>query len=374
MKLLFMGANNCNRITFKRLLIIADKIAFISRPSIGFENWGTIGADSSYSKYIPRFRDKPVKIGVITLSSGQVKDLDSLYLNYILSDLNNPQFRHLLIKGIISNEKFSRKLINPNGSYGKLKGSDVISNIAECQELYSLQINELKLEGTPYNFQDKASQRDTLKMLIAEASIHLTNSMIASLDSDFIPVADDPVFPRLLASRLVEQKYQDGISTIAPLLGLEITKTIIPEEILQKIDIDAILEYRERTEDAYKAWATELNSLSAEIDKLPTNEISNEIPRLIAKKVSPRLIEYHNEMKTVRDKLFGNMIKTVTEWEFATLSVSYLSGLNWSEIIIAFIGALMPAIPGLVDYFQEKRDIQRRNSFAYMIGLKNELK
>jgi hypothetical protein len=43
MKLLFSGSAHCQKETLKRLLIIANEIAFMDRPSITFDKWGTIG-------------------------------------------------------------------------------------------------------------------------------------------------------------------------------------------------------------------------------------------------------------------------------------------------------------------------------------------
>jgi len=46
MKLLYSGSPFCNQPALKRLLVVADEIGLMDRPSVTFKNWGTIGHDS----------------------------------------------------------------------------------------------------------------------------------------------------------------------------------------------------------------------------------------------------------------------------------------------------------------------------------------
>jgi hypothetical protein len=43
MKLLYSGAEFCDQPILKRLLVVAEEIHFMDRPSVTFRNWGTIG-------------------------------------------------------------------------------------------------------------------------------------------------------------------------------------------------------------------------------------------------------------------------------------------------------------------------------------------
>lgn len=43
MKLLYCGEEYCDQPVLKRMLVIAEEIHFMDRPSVTFGNWGTIG-------------------------------------------------------------------------------------------------------------------------------------------------------------------------------------------------------------------------------------------------------------------------------------------------------------------------------------------
>jgi hypothetical protein len=102
---------------------------------------------------------------------------------------------------------------------------------------------------------------------------------------------------------------------------------------------------------------------------LNPEKAESDLLRMINAEVAPRVVEYRREMKSARDKLFGDLIKKVVKWEFPSLSLAYLASLDFSGAIALFASALAPAIPSVVDYYQRRRDISRRNSMAYLIGL-----
>jgi hypothetical protein len=72
-------------------------------------------------------------------------------------------------------------------------------------------------------------------------------------------------------------------------------------------------------------------------------------------------------MISVRDRMFGDLVKRVASWELPVLSIAYLAQRSWGEAIAAFIGALSPAIPTLVDYLVDVRKFCRTNALAYLI-------
>jgi hypothetical protein len=65
-----------------------------------------------------------------------------------------------------------------------------------------------------------------------------------------VPVTDDRFFATLLAMRSSDRKYVGGSSVLAALLGLAVMRSVIPDEVLGKISIGAILDYREEAKDA----------------------------------------------------------------------------------------------------------------------------
>ena len=105
------------------------------------------------------------------------------------------------------------------------------------------------------------------------------------------------------------------------------------------------------------------------ISDIDPDRVSKYLPQIINTEVRPKFVEYRNEMKAARDKLFGDLIKRIASWEMPTKSVAYLASLDVASAIAAFAGALAPAVPAVVDYFERRRDVHRHNSMAYLIGV-----
>ncbi len=46
MRLLYAEQTFCDLVTLKRLLLVADEIAFADRPAVTFKSWGLVGHES----------------------------------------------------------------------------------------------------------------------------------------------------------------------------------------------------------------------------------------------------------------------------------------------------------------------------------------
>lgn len=366
MKLLFSGSTICSEETLKWLLVIADEIAFMDRPSVSFGEWGTIGAASEVRNYIGGMAGQPVTMSIHSPPSGPANEL---YQRYVLADFANEKFRHIFFQGLSNSEAFAGKLLDSEAKYGEYSGTQVLTALLNDHELLRVPIEDMKLEWEPFKIADSLGRKDTLRILLATASLQLTNAMIISGQTGHMPVTDDPYFGQLLAMRSSEYSYVGGTSPVAPMLGIEVAKAILPDQALQKLSLDEILGYRENAKEAYAAWAIELRKLATSLDGLDASEIQRQIPKVIAKDIHPRLLEHQNEMKSIADRLFGDLIKGVTRWEVPTLSLAYISNLSFSQAVGAFVAALTPAIPSIVDYVQSRREVSRKHAISYLIGL-----
>jgi hypothetical protein len=129
------------------------------------------------------------------------------------------------------------------------------------------------------------------------------------------------------------------------------------------------LEYREKAKDAYNAWIAEVNKVSAVIGNIEGNISPDEISKIIATDFAPRIIEYKNDMSAIRDDLFADVIKRIVRWEVPSLSLAYISNIGVAGSLALFAAALAPAIPDVIDYFKDKKDINRRNAMSFLIKL-----
>jgi hypothetical protein len=76
-------------------------------------------------------------------------------------------------------------------------------------------------------------------------------------------------------------------------------------------------------------------------------------------------------MTSVRDKLFGDLVKAVTKvhYQIPTLSIAYLTH-SVLGTVASFIAAYAPAVaPAITDYVNDRRAAGRKNSMSYLVGL-----
>lgn len=339
----------------------------MDRPSITLGKFGTVGLASPLRAFEPHMQDTEVKLSVYAPPSGPI---NPLYKRYLEADLNNPGFRNIFLDSLMHSPELSG--IQLGGDYGEGTGKDLIDAILADPTLRTVEIPGLDVESRPFQFRDALGRRETLRVMLAEASFHVTNAMVISEQLGFIPVTDDPYMTQLLDLRASNPGYVGGIAPATPWLGMEVATAAIPDAALEKLNYTDILEYRSSAKDAYRAWFTELNRIAAELDEMSPSEIAKELPRIKAQQLSPRVVEYGNEMKAIADKLYGDLIKAVVQYPIPTLSVAYCLDLSISKAMVAFAGALTPAIPAVIDYIQASRAAKRKHGIGYLIGLRNQ--
>src|SRR5262245_54189422 len=95
MRVLFTGGSICQYSTLQRLILVADEIGFMDRPSVMFGQWGFVGRDSEIRQF--NNSNLPIVIGAHKPPSGRVRDL---FERYIESDLSNPAFVQTFFAGL----------------------------------------------------------------------------------------------------------------------------------------------------------------------------------------------------------------------------------------------------------------------------------
>ena len=369
MKLLYSGSSECDQPTFKRLLVIAEEISFMDRPSVMFGNWGTVARPSFFRRV--RSEGSPVQLSVFAPPSGPVT---KLFQEYIEADIQNFDFIKTVIDGLKNSDGFTRKLIPPNANYASGTGVEIRGALINDPNLLAPMDAEVQIEH-PENFYDvhtASGRRDTMKTLLIETSIEVTNALLISEHTGTLPVTDDPFFAKLLAMRTTHSSYVGSQSKLAPFVGLEVAKSVIPDEVLQTLNIADILKYREKARDAYTAWSTEINRVSSKIDQSDSQFIDQEISKLIAIEIAPQIVEFQKEMASIRDALFGNLVKSVTKWQVPALTLAYFANVGAAGAISLFASTLLQSLPGIVDYIHARRDVARKHAMSYLIGIAND--
>lgn len=266
MKLLYSGGEFCDQLTLKRLLVIAEEIHFMDRPSVTFKNWGTVGHDS-YARRID-WSGSPVLIDVFRPPSGPAQ---GLYAPYIEADINNPHFAQIVLEGFRTSDDFAKKFIQFGANYGSGTGEEIVRSIRQDNELLSGPFH-LEMDGPNlFDVSTPERRKQTFKTILIEASIKVTSAIVLAEETNSIPVSQDPFIARLIGLRVSDSAYVGGTSKISPYIGIDIAKSVIPDEALKNLKITQILEYREKAKDAYKAWITEVNKVTAKIGNIEGN-------------------------------------------------------------------------------------------------------
>jgi hypothetical protein len=372
MKLLYSGAPACSWEALKRLLIVADELVFMDRPCTVFgdppgSEWGEVGIQSPMRQVTGFFAGSPVAVSVHEPPTGL--SATPLFQRYLDVDLEG-DFRSVVLEGLGQDELFAAKLIQLDGKYPSGSGREIVSALVGDPTLRSVSLSNIN-QATMFQVGQPEGRRSTLRSIVTSASVAVTSAMLIARRTGTIPVSDDPFFARLVALR-TERPYVGGAATHAPFLGLEMARAVIPDAALQQLEPQDILEYRRSAKDAYTAWSAEINALAAKIDDIPATNLDVSVARVVAELV-PKLRQYENEMKSARDKLFGDLIKGVAKVQFPTLSLALVTGVSLGQAALAFATAvLFPSVPAVVDYFLRTGEVKRNHTQSYLIGLAKE--
>jgi hypothetical protein len=368
MKLLYIGTHFCPLDSRTRLLVLGNELVFLDRPSVTFGTWGTIG-HQSVMRRVSFEPGAPVKISVVEPPSGPAQ---GLYESYVQADITNSAFVAAFLDGLKSDHVFAERFLPPGANYGDGRnGVDLRRLLVADQSLYDV-VLDLSQESHPslmYKPETSEGRRAVVKTLLVDASIQVTSALLMADEIDALPIADDVTYPKLLALRASSSNYIGGVHSLVPRLGLEFARAVIPDQVLSKLDFSGIFEYRRKTKDIYEAWNVELNKTAAKIGDVNLKAPDETIKKLIVTELLPKVREYENELSSVRDKLFGDLIKGVTAWEFPTISIAYLANLGFTGAVMAFAAAARGAVPHIVDYVNSRRAADRKHAVSYLIGL-----
>ena len=78
-------------------------------------------------------------------------------------------------------------------------------------------------------------------------------------------------------------------------------------------------------------------------------------------------------MEGARDKLFGDLIKSVTHWRVPVITIGALNYFSPHQALSAFATlsgvALTSALPAVVDAVVSRRGVRRKHAVSYLAGI-----
>jgi len=365
MKLLFTGASFCSEQTMRRLMLLGTELCFMDRPSITFGDWGFVGSHSPLRQLSTE--GEPVTVQVY---NPPVSETKPLYEAYIETDISNPEFVKTCLEGLQKSEDFASKFITATAQYGEnLNGAQVRQALLQDRALSQPLTPEIN-PRLMYQVNTPEGRQTTLKTLLVEVSAQVTSTLLVADEANAMPVADDNYMNRLLALRTGTRRYVGPTPALAPFIGLEFVRAVIPDEVLQQLDFRHILDYRKKTKGLYDAWNVQVNSLAAKVNDTDPEHAEAVIKGLIATELMPQVQDYQNEMAKVRDNLFGDLLKNVAHWHVPSLSLSYLASFGFTHALATFAAATAKAaIPPVIDYVKARRVVTGKHPVSYLIGI-----
>lgn len=374
MKLVFSDSPNIDELTFKRLLLLGNEIAFVERPSIQFiKDLGTVGMPSGIRGLLPMFENSVVRLRVeepptTVFSSG-------FYQQYFKTDIANPEFISTVIEGIRDRWFFSHFFDTENNrATAEFKDFHtwVLNNQKEISET---DLNSVDLTGFHFEINSKENAYQAVKMILSEESLRVTSVTHISNKISSNPTSINPYLDRLINLRLSSEIYT-GKSHNSKSLGMKLFQSMIPDEALLKIPVEEILSFREDTKQYYEAWSIEINKLEAQLSKDGFALNDKDIQNIIDTQINPRLFELKNEIRRVRDKKFADILKVVKNNVIAIIAGGSLTAINLPAAILGFITTNLKTpklTDDIIDNQFKLKDIQESNGLTYLLKLNEVL-
>ena len=325
--------------TLWRLLVLGSEICFLDRPSVmPIGQWGTIGHSNPMRQFSTG--SETVKLSAFKPPNGS--EAGGIYEYYAVADVQNTEFVRVFLNGIRDSEAFAYKYLQPAANHGNgVTGSELRQLLVIDKTLYqaSFDLSKKQHPSIMYQPQTEEGRQAVVQTLLVDASIRITAALLMADELGATPIADDNIHPQLLALRASNPNYVGGTPSLAPFLGLQFVRAVIPDEVLKLLKVPDILTYWENSKDIYAAWNVEIGNAAAKIGDADLRNPSEAVQKIIATDLLPKIREYENEMVGVRDKLFGDAIKNVVAWEFPALSIGYVAHLGFTGALEAFAAA-----------------------------------
>jgi hypothetical protein len=152
MRIVLSGPTLCSTNTFKRLLLVAEELAFIDR---ALTTGQSVVTDSVLSDLARAFKNGPVEVTVHKPPEWSPMDLEDPFAQldraYWDQDLGNFQFRRIVLQGMARSEEFRRKLLDLDFVYDQNRtGRQVLQWISEDSSMASALLGPESWRGLLY--------------------------------------------------------------------------------------------------------------------------------------------------------------------------------------------------------------------------------
>jgi hypothetical protein len=370
MKLTFSDSPNIDELNFKRLLLLANELIFVERPSIHLaENYGTLGMHSNLDSLAKEFEGTPIKLIVDEPPNSSFNS--DFYKKYFERDLLNPEFINVIFEGIknywIYDSHFDKPHKDTSEEFRDLRAW----LLANQNEIKKLDIANIPQPETIYRIKNRDEAYFIFKIIAAEESLRVTSVTHICNKYDSNPISINPYLNKLISLRFTSETY-NGRPNKSRQLGLKLMDCIIPDESLKQIPFQEIVDFRIRAKDYFENWTIEINKLEAILFKDNISITDQDAIFLLDSDINPRLKELKNEIQKIRDDKFKDVIKTLKNTALSFIALGTLSSLSMTGAIASFIGANLRTPKFTDDIIDAEFKLKERklsNGLTYLLKL-----
>lgn len=391
---LFYGNHVSSEETFKKALLLYDKIHFVDRPAISFNDFvnPNLQRATTFAIETPFRRLDPLalkgEVEVVCHSFLEDK-LEPAILESIKEDIHNPLFVAAFIKDFLYHPWFFQLLFQPSGISKvdpltiSVKPVAFEGRIIEAMrkinwEEVTLQFSDLyNVDGNYlFNPDSKESMQFSMTWFLAQASYILNNSLITTARVDAVPFTDIDPFHNLLISKHARicSAAAEGSAKNKKIsyLAHTIFDQIITSKAFTSRSVEDIIEYRRRHDEELSRFREYLSRLQYQIETGPFDaKFETEVEKLIALEVLPKAVETQDKLTQSWENLFGGLAKGVQAAGVVKMITLILPNMPLDKLVtMGDAGALLAwTVPAIVDFVNERRRIKRNNGLAYLIKL-----
>jgi hypothetical protein len=385
LRALYFGHSVCSLETLKRSLLLFDDLHFHDRPSLAVGNWGTIGSPSEVRRYALSFAQADVPV----LVHKESEILRANALDAIASDLEDPECSRIFFEGLKSDPLFRSRFLPEEAQYGSKSGVHTGKEIADAMLRQDLGGRAYDLDRyrkgsiQVFNPTDPVGLEHTFVRLLASASLEISLCCTLSHENDLLPFTEARPFNALLARRHGRALQREGVrrsnSPSLSYLSFRILDRMIPAEILDRVSVSQVVELRKATRGTYASFRSHLLALQSKLDSEEwSDQLEQEVDRVLRQEVIPLAREFENESSRIAEQFFGDIykeaVKSIGPATVGTVALNALLGLSWGEILV--LGCSLMAtrvLPHLRDFYQEKRNLRRKNALTYLMELRKSV-
>ena len=360
----------CQNLTLAKAILVFDELIFLDHTSITLGNVGTVGHESHMRhRAVPLLRSEGYNVQVLEPLGGHIHgDLEKM----IDADLSNQKFRTTFFNLLHNDPTFLMDKIH-DGKYG----------VYGTAEQYRARLLELSLSAIPSSVKEISNFKPTpetemppeinIATTMALDSFNLNIAALHALDIDAELFGDSRGMDMMLHAKFTGKKGLSNANRgITNAVAYTLLERLVPIGVFKNKTLDDVLHFRNETQverDRFKEYVLQFTTELVGLKGVERREV---IDKLVYSQLLPEAREFQNRITKNRDTLFKSSIKAVThDAEKIAQEVANLMPLSASTALLAGAARLVLAVvPSLVDFVEEKRELQRTNPYAYLLAFK----